>query len=161
MFLLNNENRIYKSEFMKVRWIFLFLPFLINGSLWANNFEQILKQAQKENKFILLNFSGSDWCAPCIRMHKEILENESFQEYAKAHLIYVNADFPRLKKHQLTKEQQQENDKLAEKYNPTGNFPFTLLLDSNGKVIKTWNGFYENGAESFTAEVKDLVGKNK
>jgi thioredoxin-related protein len=133
----------------------------MNGSLWANNLEQTKKQAQKENKLILLNFSGSDWCGPCIRMHKEILENEGFQQYANGHLIYVNADFPRLKKHQLTQELQKENDELAEKYNPTGNFPYTLLLDSNGKVIKIWNGFYENGAESFTAEVKNLVEKNK
>jgi thioredoxin-related protein len=146
---------------MRLRWAFLMLSFLMNGSLWANNFEQALKQAQKENKFILLNFSGSDWCGPCIRMHKEILENEVFQKYANVHLIYVNADFPRLKKHQLTQEQQKENDELAEKYNPTGIFPYTLLLNNNGKVISTWNGFYENGADSFTAEVKNLVEKNK
>jgi thioredoxin-related protein len=146
---------------MRLRWAFLILPFFLNGSLWANNFEQTKKQAQKENKLILLNFSGSDWCGPCIRMHKEILENEVFQQYANVHLIYVNADFPRLKKHQLTQELQKENDELAEKYNPTGNFPYILLLDSNGKVINIWNGFYENGAESFTAEVKNLVEKNK
>ena len=94
-------------------------------------------------------------------MHKEILENEVFQQYANVHLIYVNADFPRLKKHQLTQEQQKENDELAEKYNPDGNFPYTLLLNSNGKVIKIWNGFYENGAESFAAEVKNMVEFNK
>ena len=146
---------------MRLLWAFLIFPFLINGSLRANNFEQALKQAQKENKCILLNFSGSDWCGPCIRMHKEIFENAVFQEYANVHLIYVNADFPRLKKHQLTQELQKENDELAEKYNPTGIFPYTLLLDSSGKVINTWNGFYENGAESFTAEVKNLVEKNK
>lgn len=144
---------------MRLRWAFFILPFLMNGSLWANNFEQVLKQAQKENKFILLNFSGSDWCGPCIRMHKNIFENEVFQQYANVHLIYVNADFPRLKKHQLTQEQQKVNDELAEKYNPTGIFPYTLLLNSNGKVINTWNGFYENGAESFTNEVKNLVEK--
>jgi thioredoxin-related protein len=126
---------------MRLRWAFLILPFFLNGSLWANNFEQTKKQAQKENKLILLNFSGSDWCGPCIRMHKEILENEVFQQYANVHLIYVNADFPRLKKHQLTQELQKENDELAEKYNPTGNFPYILLLDSNGKVINIWNGF--------------------
>jgi len=146
---------------MRLFLTFLIFPFLMNGSLGANNFEQSKNQAQKENKLILLNFSGSDWCGPCIRMHKEILENEVFQQYAHVHLVYLNADFPRLKKHQLPQEQQKENDELAEKYNPEGIFPYTLLLDSNGKVIKTWNGFYESGAESFMAEVKNIVEKNK
>jgi hypothetical protein len=64
-----------------------------------------------------------------------------------------------LKKHQLTQDQQKENEELAEKYNPDGNFPYTLLLDGNGKVINTWKGYYDKGAVSFTDEVKRLVDK--
>jgi thioredoxin-related protein len=43
---------------------------------WYANLEEAKKIARKEHKYILLNFSGSDWCGPCIRFHKEILEND-------------------------------------------------------------------------------------
>lgn len=144
---------------MKLFFMLLILPILINGSLWVNNLGQAEQKAQTEHKLILLNFSGSDWCGPCIRMHKEIFDSEDFLQYTKDHLILINADFPRMKKNQLSPDQQKLNDAMAEKYNKEGSFPCTLLLDSNGKVIYTWKGFYNKGAESFTFEVKELVEK--
>jgi len=146
---------------MKLFLAFFVLPFLIHANLWVNNLEQAEQKAQKEHKLIILNFSGSDWCGPCIRMHKEIFDSENFRQYANDNLIMVNADFPRMKKNQLPKDQQKSNDILADKYNAEGNFPYTLFLDSNGKVIYTWKGFYNKGAESFTEEVKQLVKNNR
>ena len=146
---------------MKLFFAFFVLPLLINGNLWVNNLEQAEQKAQTEHKLILLNFSGSDWCGPCIRMHKEIFDSENFLKYTNDHLILVNADFPRMKKNQLSKDLQKSNDLLAEKYNSEGSFPCSVLLDSNGKVIYTWKGFYNNGAESFTYEVKQFVEKNR
>jgi len=146
---------------MKPFLTFLFLSFLINGYSTENKLEQAEQKALAEHKLVILNFSGSDWCGPCIRMHKEILESESFKQYSTVNLIMVNADFPRLKKNMLTKEQQLENDGLAEKYDSEGVFPCTLLLDCKGKVIHTWKGFYDQGAEAFTNEVKTFVDKNR
>ena len=144
---------------MKLFFMLLIFSVLINGSLWVNNLGQAEQKAQTEHKLILLNFSGSDWCGPCIRMHKEIFGSEEFLQYTKDHLILMNADFPRMKKNQLPSDQQKLNDSLAEKYNKEGSFPCTLLLDNHGKIIYTWKGFYNKGAESFTFEVKELVEK--
>lgn len=121
---------------------------------WENNFEQAKQTATTEHKYILLNFSGSDWCGPCIKMHKEILESDVFTKYADEHLILVNADFPRQKKNQLTKEQQKQNDALADRYNSNGSFPLTLLLTAEGKIVKSWDGFPKETADEFTNEVK-------
>lgn len=126
--------------------------------VWLTDFETAKAQAKKEHKLILLSFSGSDWCIPCISLHKEVFESAIFLRYAEENIILVNADFPRNKKNQLSKEQQKVNDALAEKYNPTGNFPYTLLLDSDGNKIKVWDGFYKKGAENFIAEIKDAAG---
>ena len=101
-----------------------------------------------------MNFSGSDWCVPCIRQHKEVFDSKTFTEYADAHLVLLGADFPRLKKNKLPKEQQKANDKLAEKYNPNGIFPLTLLLDHKGKVIKTWEGDPELKVAAFIDQLK-------
>jgi len=121
---------------------------------WETNFENAKKIADKEHKLILLNFSGSDWCGPCIRLHKEIFESSVFKSFSDNNLVLVNADFPRLKKNQLPKEQQKINDKLADEYNSKGIFPFTVLLDAQAKVIRSWEGYPDLTPEQFTALLK-------
>src|SRR5690349_2398481 len=102
-----------------------FIPILLlgfflktNRPLWLTDFSTAKQEASVSNKFILLNFSGSDWCTPCIRMHKTLFESDAFESFADKELVLVNADFPRLNKHQLSKLQQKQNDDLAEKFNP-------------------------------------------
>lgn len=114
---------------------------LFSAPQWGSNFEKAKAEAAQNNKYILLNFSGSDWCGPCIKLKKDIFESEAFQQYAGEHLVLVRADFPRQKKNQLEAAQTTHNEALAEKYNPQGKFPFTLLLDANGKVLKEWEGY--------------------
>jgi thioredoxin-related protein len=123
------------------------------GNIWENDFNVAQQKAVASKKYILLNFSGSDWCGPCIRMHKEIFEADDFNEYASANLVLVKADFPRLKKNQLPAEQLKKNNDLALKYNPDGVFPLTLLLDEQGKIIKKWDGFPQANAQEFTAQI--------
>jgi hypothetical protein len=69
----------------------------------------------------------------------------------------ANADFPRLKKHRLSKEQQQKNDQLAERYNSKGIFPLTVLLSEDGKVLKEWEGFSTTSPDAFIKEIRSAV----
>lgn len=121
--------------------LFSFIPISL---IWNGNFSEAQQLAKTSHHQILINFSGSDWCGPCIRLRNEILESEAFETYAKAHLELVRADFPRQKKNQLPASQIKQNEALAEKYNPNGKFPFTLLVDENGKVLKSWDGYPTN-----------------
>jgi len=146
---------------MKLLWIALFSSLFISTSNWETDFDKAQQTAQAEHKLIMLNFSGSDWCGPCIRMHKELFESDVFKQYAKDQLILVNADFPRLKKNQLKPEQLKQNNKLAQTYNTEGNFPYTLLLSADGKVLKTWDGLPKSTPEQFTTEVKEAVDASK
>ena len=131
--------------------------FLLSNTGWENDFELAQQKAESEHKFILLNFSGLDWCGPCIRLHKDIFETETFKSYSDNNLVLVNADFPRLKKNQLSKEQQKKNDKLADKYNSKGSFPFTLLLTEKGKIVKTWDGYPDLSTEQFLDQIKTII----
>jgi thioredoxin-related protein len=124
---------------------------------WHNNLDEAKQAAVQEHKYILLNFSGSDWCGPCIRMHKEIFDDSTFQQFASLSLIMVNADFPRNKKNQLSKEQQALNDKMADQYNRQGAFPYTVLLDTNGKVVKAWDGYPKEDVISFIEDIKGAI----
>lgn len=139
---------------MKLISIF-FLFLLANTNIWETDFAKATKKAKENHRFILINFSGSDWCGPCIRTHKEIFEKEAFVNYASEHLILVKADFPRLKKNQLSAEQIKKNNDLAMKYNKEGYFPLTVLIDENGKVVKEWKGFPNVSPEVFIKEMDD------
>ena len=130
----------------------LFFLFLTPG--WETDMGIAKQKAQQEHKMILLEFSGSDWCGPCIRLRKEIFETAEFTKFSDSSLVLVNADFPRLKKNQLSKVQQHKNDELADEYNPDGIFPRTLLLSADGKVIRTWDGYPNLTAEQFIYQIK-------
>lgn len=98
------------------------------------NFEDAKALALKENKNIILVFSGSDWCAPCIKLDKSIWQSEDFKSEAKKDWILVKADFPKKKGNELSPELQEQNRVLAEKYNKDGFFPLVVVLDKNGKA---------------------------
>ena len=129
---------------------------LLPGVTWKGNFNAAKTEAVQKHELILINFSGSDWCGPCVRLRKEILESATFENYALGHLVLVRADFPRQKKNQLSKEQTKLNEALADKYNAEGKFPYTLLVDENGKVLKTWDGFPNETPDQFVSDISSL-----
>ncbi|GAA4737090.1 thioredoxin family protein [Flavisolibacter ginsenosidimutans] len=142
---------------MKFLSVFILSLFLNNPPVWQNDFEKAAQEAKSEHKYVLLSFSGSDWCIPCIRLHKEVFDSKEFTSFAEPHLVLVNADFPRLNKNQLPKEQQKRNNQLADKFDPEGHFPYTVLLNEEGKVVKTWDGYPNANAAEFTTQLKDLM----
>lgn len=146
----------------KLPILFLGIGFLLMSfAEWKTDFEAAKQQAKQSNKLILLNFSGSDWCIPCIKMKKEIFSNEDFRKFADSNLVLVNADFPRSKKNQPEDKVAHQNDDLAEKYNPKGHFPFTLLLDAEGNVLKTWDGLPDGTPADFTAAIRNASDVDK
>ncbi len=130
--------------------------FTFGQPIWMKDFEQAKKVSHEKNTYILINFSGSDWCGPCIKMERQIFENPEFQAYAAEYLVLVNADFPRLKKNQLDKAQVGLNEKLAEQYNKSGIFPLTLVVDEEGKVLKRWEGYPGTDSHAFIAELQNI-----
>ena len=102
---------------------------------WMTDLEESKKLASEENKKIILVFQGSDWCAPCIKLDREIWSSEEFKNHAKKNYIMLQADFPRKKKNALPETQQEKNNQLAELYNKNGYFPFVVILNKSGKVL--------------------------
>lgn len=128
---------------------------------WEPDFESAKKIAKEKHSLILLNFSGSDWCGPCIVMRKDYFEDAGFSAMAKDNLVMLNADFPRKKKNTAAPDQVKRNEALAETYNKNGMFPLTLLLDSDGKVLKTWSGKPDVSPQKWTAEVKSVCDAHR
>ena len=102
---------------------------------WLTDFDQAKKEAAQTNDKIILVFQGSDWCAPCMKLEREIWSSPEFQKLSKDKFVFLKADFPRRKKNQLPKAQQEHNAQLFETYNPDGYFPLVVVLDKNGTVL--------------------------
>ena len=146
---------------MKMVSLILFSALLLSANGWLTNFSVATKTATEKHQLILLNFSGSDWCGPCIRLRKEIFEDATFINFADSNLVLINADFPRNKKDQLSADQTKQNGALADKYNPDGKFPYTLLLNADGKILKEWDGFPNVTPSNFVASIKSICDANK
>lgn len=136
--------------------------FLLETPQWGLDFDKAKAEAVQNHKYIVINFSGSDWCGPCIKLKRDILDTPEFLVFADKNLALVRADFPRLKKNQLDKKQTVQNEALAEKYNQEGKFPLTVLVRADGKVLKEWDG-YPAGitTDAFIQEIQSIINARK
>src|SRR5262245_23175367 len=77
---------------------------------WQQDAAKAQAQAKKENKLVLLDFTGSDWCGWCIKLKKEVFDTQEFKDYAAKNLVLVEVDFPKNK--EQTAEQKKVNQEL-------------------------------------------------
>jgi len=113
----------------------LFASVLATAQDWHKDYNDALKQAKAEDKPIVLVFSGSDWCAPCKKLDRDIWTSEEFKKFSSEKYVLYRADFPRKKVNQLPQEQLNQNKELAERYNTTGYYPLGLVLDKSEQVL--------------------------
>jgi protein disulfide-isomerase len=120
---------------------------------WENNLDKALQQAKKENKAVLVNFTGSDWCIWCKRLSSEVFQQKAFKDYADESLILVMLDFPKDKPQ--SDETKAYNNNLAQKYGIQG-FPTILIFDSQGKLVAQ-TGYQPGGPEKYVEQIKSYL----
>ena len=123
---------------------------------WMTDFEAAKARAKAEEKHMLINFTGSDWCAWCIKLDKEVFSKPAFKSYAEQDLVLVEIDFPRREQKQ-SQELKDQNEKLAMRYNVRG-FPTILILSSDGSLIGR-TGYESGGAEAYVAHIRKMLVK--
>ena len=134
-------------RFLPLSIAILFISsFSVFAAGWGDNYKQALETAAKENKNVLLDFTGSDWCVWCIRLKKETFDKQQFTDYADKNLVLVEVDFPQGKS--LSPEVKNQNDALQQQYQVEG-FPTLVLLTPQGKVIKQNSGYIPGGPQGF------------
>jgi thioredoxin-related protein len=122
------------------------------GEGWLTDYEQAKKQAGETNKLVLINFTGSDWCPPCIMLKRQVFSQPEFNEYAERNLVLLEIDFPRRKPQ--SKEQAFANQQLARRFGIDG-FPTIVVLNATGKVVGQL-GYMSGGPERFIGELEKL-----
>ncbi len=141
---------------MKHLLLFLILPFLMSaqadsGSVadnqWLTNFDTAIQSAEKNDKNVLVYFTGSDWCPPCKMLKKDLFESAEFLALADKYvLLYI--DIP-MNRDILTAEQLQHNKDLSAKLNKKGSVPLLKILNKKGKELDMYSGYSMNGETSY------------
>jgi thioredoxin-related protein len=119
---------------------------------WTTDVPKAQAAAKAEKKLVMMDFTGSDWCGWCIKLHKEVFSKPEFAEYAKKNLVLVEVDFPRAKKQ--TEDLQKTNQALQKKYSIEG-YPTIIVLNGEGKQVGQL-GYMQGGPKAFIAELEKL-----
>ena len=133
--------------------VFLSASFARAESSWLNDYKKAQQEATATHKFILLDFTGSDWCGWCRKFNKEILSQPRFKDYASENLVLVEVDFPRAKPQSV--ELRKQNQELAQQYQVQG-FPTIVVLNGSGQKIWQYDGYFPGGPDAFIAELEKL-----
>lgn len=108
---------------------------------WLTELPAAQAKAAAENKAILVDFTGSDWCGWCIRLRKNVFDTPEFASYVQDKFVLLEIDLPRGNK--LTPEQKAVNEALAKRFKITG-FPTVLVLTPNAEVAGGFGGGQPN-----------------
>ena len=136
--------------------LFFISLFTATSQNWTSDLGAAKNIASEKNQKIILVFQGSDWCAPCIKLEREIWNTEEFKAFANDNYVMLKADFPRKKKNALSEVQQKKNNALAETYNKNGHFPLVVILDSQGNVLGE-TGYLKISPNEYIAKINSFI----
>ena len=119
---------------------------------WMTDASKAFAKAKKENKLVLLDFTGKDWCAGCKLLRKNVLSSKEFTEYAKGKLILVELDFP------MDKPAKRVNEELSDKYKVEG-FPTVVLTKPDGTALGQISAYEGEDAKEYIAKLDKIARK--
>lgn len=105
---------------------------------WMTDLEAAKAKAAAENKAVLVDFTGSDWCGWCIRLRQQVLDTPAFEQYAKDKFVLMEVDLPQNPK--FDPALRARNEQIAQQYAVSG-FPTVMVLTPKGEVVGGFNGF--------------------
>ena len=118
---------------------------------WTTDIKEAIIMAEKENKMLLLDFSGSDWCYWCKKLESEVFYTKEFQDWSEDNLVKVFLDFPQ--NIELTDDIKRQNQVLQEYFGVSG-FPTIFILSSNLEpLLRT--GYKEGGPQNYIQHIKE------
>ena len=128
---------------------------LANAGEWLTDYAKAIAQAKSENKQLLMDFTGSDWCGWCMKLDREVFEQKDFKDFADKNLVLLKLDFPRTKAQ--SPEEKAQNEKLSDQFKIQG-FPTIVVLNPDGNKAGDL-GYTPGGPQAFLAELQKAAPK--
>lgn len=126
---------------------------------WLTSYNEAVSQAKKTGKPIMVDFTGSDWCGWCIRLHGEVFDKPEFKKWAAKNVVLLELDYPHQKPQ--PKALKEQNDKLMRKYGSVvEGFPTVLFIEADGSVFGKY-GYDAGGPENWTKMASRLLPLHK
>ncbi|MBN2143122.1 MAG: thioredoxin family protein [Candidatus Aureabacteria bacterium] len=124
---------------------------------WQTDFAKASADAKQSGRFMLLDFSGSDWCGWCMKLEAEVFSQLAFNSYAAENLVCVAVDFPRRKAQPA--ELKKQNEELAGRYHIEG-LPTVVILSPQGELAGV-TGYQDGGAANYVEHIKEIIADYK
>lgn len=136
---------------------FLMFPIHLFAAMWETDFDRAVARARESGRYLLVNFSGSDWCGWCIKLDREVFSQGEFKKYARENLVLALIDFPRGKPQ--SRKDKQRNEALAQKYGVRG-FPTVLVFSPSGDLIGH-TSYQPGGAKAYVEHLREMIEKHR
>ena len=118
---------------------------------WLTDLPAACRQAAQENKLVLIDFTGSDWCSACVRLRRTVLDSPAFLEFSSTRFVLMEVDLPRRKS--FDQKLLRRNEEIANRYG-VGGFPTLMVINPQGEVM----GGFQNGDVTVAEACKLLEG---
>ena len=156
---------------MKKIFFTLFIVIIISANgiaqenlTWHTDMNKAFDIATKENKPLMLFFTGSDWCGWCIRLQNEVLKTPDFNNWAKENVVLVELDFPRRTPQDAnTKAQNNQMQRMFQVSGfPTIHFAKPEISSEGKKNLNSLGstGYVRGGAEKWLEVAGNIVKSN-
>ena len=119
------------------------------GEGWMSDLNEGLEKAKKEGKPVLAEFTGSDWCHPCIMMQKKVFSKKDFVSAASKDYVLVVVDSPKKDKQLASKN---------EKYfieNRVQSVPTVVIFNPDGSEKERFGASQYPSVDKFLAKIKN------
>ncbi len=121
---------------------------------WFADFDKAVEAAKAQKKDLLVDFTGSDWCGWCVKLHDEVFSKAEFKAAAPKDFVLVALDFPNGEEAKAKVPNPQRNQELAQKYEIRG-FPSILVIDAEGTVIAQ-TGYMPGGPKPYVENLAKI-----
>jgi len=144
--------KLYRKTLMLAALCLMTSPMLAEEAQWTEDFLGAQATATAEDKDLLMDFTGSDWCHWCVRLDQEVFSQDAFADYANENFVLVKLDYPnRTPQEDAIREQ---NAQLRDTYAIQG-YPTILLTDATG-LPYAQTGYQEGGPQVYVQHLEEL-----
>lgn len=118
---------------------------------WLTDIGEGIARAKSEGKAVMVEFTGSEWCPPCIVMRRSVFSKQEFFDAASEDFVLVVVDIPKVDKELAAK-----GWMTAGRYGVT-DFPTVVLLDGEGKEFSRFFAADHPRLEDFLKHLKSKL----